>query len=323
MNGLDHNVTYSADDERDLVDDLKSEIANVSGRLLVPADGAKADFAISFGSVRADFHHWRERANHFMHYDWMIAAKPDFALGSYWRHRVFFCHSRKLFEGVALSVTGFTPEENETLRDIVESGGGKFLPEMQKSTTHLVTLKGSGKKLDFAKKCQIQIATPDWLLKCCEVALDNPSSTWRQVTTAEFVPTGTVTAESPFRQNAKLPLPKTISERSINANRRSVAPSSTKSSARKSTKSKSGFDIEGMMEEIETPEARRKSDIPKTSEINRILSKAAQQSNEENCRINQKGIYSKSAMKQKEERSKFPKTPKLQVGQELHADIIK
>ena len=62
-----------------------------------------------------------------------------------------------------------------------------------------------------------------------------------------------------------------------------------------------------------TPDHKRDPTIPTTAEATKALKKCVEMSDPEYAKQNELGIYSKSARKEREERLKIPKTPKLPV----------
>ena len=97
----------------------------------------------------------------------------------------------------------------------------------------------------------------------------------------------------------------------------------TSLSSRKSTstrksvstrKSIGGFDIDMDDYVFETPDHKKDPTIPTTAEAKRILQKCVETSDPEYARKHELGIYSKSARKEREERRKIPKTPRLPVS---------
>jgi len=61
---------------------------------------------------------------------------------------------------------------------------------------------------------------------------------------------------------------------------------------------------------VETPKNMRDPTLPSTVECQRILKQAVEDSDVERCKRDKIGIYSKSAVKEREKRELEPKTPK-------------
>ena len=111
-----------------------------------------------------------------------------------------------------------TNTESETIRNLIEIGGGRCLESFQPSeTTHLITEIPEGQKYSAATSHDIPVVDPKWLFKICLSTIENSKITWREVEMGSFE----------FIPKRRLPIPK---------NRRSsMMPPEEPSSSRKST----------------------------------------------------------------------------------------
>ena len=111
-----------------------------------------------------------------------------------------------------------TNTESETIRNLIEVGGGRCLESFQPSeTTHLITEIPEGQKYSAATSHDIPVVDPKWLFKICLSTIENSKITWREVEMGSFE----------FIPKRRLPVPK---------NRRSsMMPPEEPSSSRKST----------------------------------------------------------------------------------------
>ena len=165
----------------------------------------------------------------------------------------------------------------------------------------------------------MQIVTGGWLRECCASTVRSPASTWRDISPARFTPKGISQKENDQPITKHLPKPSENSSKPkytpLDALAPPVAKNISKNVSRRSWAKIGvlGFDVQDLLDECETPESKKDQNEPRTSDIHRGLTKAVRESNQEHCQKNKIGIYSKSAIKQKEERMKFPKTPKMQV----------
>lgn len=331
MSGLDHNTTYDEDEETELRDDVKNEIEKYGG-VIVSDTIPRVDFAISFMHSRTDFYYWRNKADHFVTYDWLTSnAKNNFTVTTNWKDLVYFCQSNRLFSGMKIAPTGFDKFDQGIIRDIILAGGGQFMDGGldKNDSTHLIVQKAIGKKYQAAKSWGLPIVTMEWLFECCQQALIDNDISWRQVSTEKFKPIEVDDTsdyqESPVRPKSGMPMPKSNglsarkpaiskpngSEKTDLPDRRLTCTSNSKTVRR--SMASNVFEAQDMIDEFETPECRKKNDIPRTSDIHRGLAKAVTESNQENCEKKKRGLYSHSAIKDKNERMQYPKTPKLQV----------
>ena len=315
MAGIDsNNTTYNAEEEGELREDVESEIKKFGGIMISDSDSRKTDFAISFMHSRSDYYSWKDKAANFLTYDWLTQNKsPEFPLTDDWHHLVYFCRTNRVFSGIVATPAGYKDDFDQTIiRDIIIAGGGQIETALERGkTTHLIIETAEGKKFNAAKKWGLPTVTMAWLYECCIWTLTDSTVVWNQIPTGKFQPQRGFEPEC-FQAPVQLPQPMT----SKNQNRRSLKAepkSRTPMSRRSSTSGQRGFNVADLLDDCETPECRKKTDMPRTSEIHRGLARAVDETSHENCEKKKRGLFSKSAIKEKKERMNFPKTPKYQV----------
>jgi hypothetical protein len=77
---------------------------------------------------------------------------------------IFDKYKCPIFNRLYISATGFDEEQKEELKNIIESNGGFYMPDLVLyKTTHLIAKEPKGQKYDHAKHWKIAIVKQDWI----------------------------------------------------------------------------------------------------------------------------------------------------------------
>ena len=288
-------------------------------RLVKTSDPDKrVDYAVSFLLVRGDLKKWEDSFETCFYFEGLENAQDIESIEERENTKVYWCGSTRLFSGAGFCTAKYQENEKKLARQAAEAGGGKFSASMDSHVTHVIAPDWSGPKQAKAVSGDLPCITLDWIITCLEKSLIDNSLTWHSVSMDEFEPAG-------VKPKPALPKPvakSSSSKKSKKANRyESVMVESPCVSAR-TPKIEHRPNLSEMAKFVETPKNMRDPTLPSTVECQRILKQAVEDSDVERCKRDKIGIYSKSAVKEREKRELEPKTPKATNVPKLNFECL-
>ena len=268
----------------------------------------KVDYAVSFLLVRGDLDGWEGSFESCFYFEGLENTEDIESVEERENTRVYWCCSPRLFSGAGFCTAKYQENEKKIVRQAVEAGGGAFSASMDRDVTHVIAPDWNGAKQVKAISSGLSCVTLGWILACLEESRSNSSLTWHSVPMDDYAPAGP-------KPKPALPKPVASSTKKRKPDRYGsvmVESPCVANANQRTPHIASRPDLTEMAKLVETPKNMRDPTLPSTTECKRILKQAVKDSNEERCKRDGIGIYSKSAIKEREKRALEPKTPKAQ-----------